>query len=112
LKIDTVLLQDVWINFRRMCFKNYRLDPVYYISAPHLADPASLKITGQKLGLITEQKLYEIYEFGIRGGQSMIPHRYALAQTNIWWPCCIGIVKINNDQVLLQLFETKVWKVY
>jgi hypothetical protein len=79
LKIDTVLLQDVWINFRRMCFKNYRLDPVYYISAPHLADSASLKITGQNLGLITEQKLYEIYEFGIRGGQSMIPHRYALA---------------------------------
>lgn len=59
-------------------FKNYRLDPVYYISAPHLADSASLKTTGQKLGLITEQKLYEIYEFGIRG-QSMIPHRYSLA---------------------------------
>jgi hypothetical protein len=72
LKIHTVLLQDVWINFKRMCFKNYRLDPVYYISAPHLADSASLKITGQKLGFITEQKLYE---FGIRGGQSMIPHR-------------------------------------
>jgi hypothetical protein len=55
------------------------------ISAPHLADSASIIITGQKLGLITEKVLYEMYEFRIRGGQSMIPHRYALANNNCYF---------------------------
>ncbi|KAK9681095.1 hypothetical protein QE152_g38580 [Popillia japonica] len=79
LKLETILLKDVHDNFRKTCYKNYKLDPVYYISAPDLADAVSLKITGKKLELIQDQKLYEMYENGIRGGISMIPHRHAIA---------------------------------
>ena len=34
---DTLLLADVYENFRTMCLKKYQLDPVYFVSAPGLA---------------------------------------------------------------------------
>ena len=34
---DTLLLADVFENFRNVCIKVYELDPVYFISAPELA---------------------------------------------------------------------------
>ena len=36
-KSDTLLLPDVFENFRNMCLKIYKLDPVYFVSAPGLA---------------------------------------------------------------------------
>ena len=34
---DTLLLADVYENFRNMCLNIYELDPVYFVSAPGLA---------------------------------------------------------------------------
>ena len=34
---DTQSLADVFENFRNMCIRVYRLDPVYFLSAPGLA---------------------------------------------------------------------------
>ena len=34
---DTLLLEDVFENFRNMCLDIYELDPVYFMSAPGLA---------------------------------------------------------------------------
>ena len=46
---DTLLLADVYENFRNMCLNIYELDPVYFVSAPGLAWQAWLKKTGVKL---------------------------------------------------------------
>ncbi|KAK9729572.1 hypothetical protein QE152_g15868 [Popillia japonica] len=73
LKLDTILLKDVFDNFRKTCYKNYKLDPVYY-----KLDHKCTKFS-QELELINNQNLYELYENGIRGGISMIPHRHAIA---------------------------------
>ena len=34
LKSDTLLLADVFENFRKMCLKIYHLDPIKFLSAP------------------------------------------------------------------------------
>ena len=34
---DTLLLADVFLNFRNMCLKMHELDPAHFLSAPGLA---------------------------------------------------------------------------
>ena len=48
---DTLLLVDVFEDFRNMCLKIYELDPAKYLSAPRLAWQAALKKTQVKLDL-------------------------------------------------------------
>ena len=40
---DTLLLADVFKNFRDKCNEIYELDPVYFVSTPELAWQACLK---------------------------------------------------------------------
>ena len=42
---DTLLLSDVFKNFRDMCLKEYELDPAHFLSLPGLARQACLKKT-------------------------------------------------------------------
>ena len=42
LKTDVLLLADVFENFRDVCIENYKLDPVWYYTAPGLAWDACL----------------------------------------------------------------------
>ena len=50
---DTLLLADVFENFRNMRIKDYGLDPVYFL-LPELAWQACLKKTDKKLELISD----------------------------------------------------------
>ena len=54
LKSDTLLLADVFENFRKMYLKIYHLDPVKCLSASGLAWQAALKKTEVKLELLTD----------------------------------------------------------
>ena len=42
-KSNTLLLADVFENFRNMCLKIYELDPAKFLSAPGLPCQAALK---------------------------------------------------------------------
>ena len=63
---DTLLLADVFENFRNMCIKIYELDPPKFLSASGLAWQTALKRTKAKLDLSTDDMLL-LVEKGIRG---------------------------------------------
>ena len=76
---DTLLLADVFENFRNMCLDIYGLDPVYFVSAPGLAWQACLKKTGVELELLADIDMLLMVEEGIRGGICQAIYRYAKA---------------------------------
>ena len=76
---DTLLLADVFENFRNMCIKVYELDPARFFSAPGLAWQACLKKTDVELELITDVDMLLMIEKGIRAGICHAVYRYAEA---------------------------------
>ena len=76
---DTLLLADVYENFRNMCLEKYELDPTYIVPARGLAWQACLKNTGAKLELITNYDMILMTEKSIRGGICQATHKYAKA---------------------------------
>ena len=80
LKTDVLLLADVFENFRKVCLATYKLDPAHYISAPGLSWDSMLRTTKVELDLITDPDMHLFLEKGMRGGISMISHRYAEAR--------------------------------
>ena len=79
---DTLLLADVFENFRNKCIKIHELDPAHFLSAPGLASQACLRKTGIKLELLTNADMLLMVEKGIRGGICHAIHRYAKANNN------------------------------
>ena len=51
---DTLLLEDVFENFRDKCIKIYELDTAHFLPAPRLAWQACLKKTKVNLVLLTD----------------------------------------------------------
>ena len=76
---DTLLLADVFENFRNKCIDIYGLASVYFVSAPGLPWQAGLKKTEVKLELLTDYEMILMIEKGIRGGICQAVHRYAKA---------------------------------
>ena len=76
---DTLLLPDVFENFRNMCIKVYELDPAHFLSLPGLAWQACLKKTNIKLEMLTDYDMLLMVEEGIRGGICHSIHRHAKA---------------------------------
>ena len=76
---DTLLLADVFNNFRDMCIKEYELEPAHFLSLPGLAWQACLKKTNIELELLTDYALLLMVEEGIKGGICHSIHRYAKA---------------------------------
>ena len=75
----TLLLADVFENFRDQFIEIYRLDPAQFLSAPRLAWQACLKKTGVELELLTDTDMLLMVEEGIRGGICQAMLRYAKA---------------------------------
>ena len=76
---DTILLAEIYENFRNKCIEIYRLDPAHFLSAPGLAWQACLKKTGVKLDLLTDKDMLFMIEKGTRGGMCNAVYRYAKA---------------------------------
>ena len=64
---DTLLLADIFENFRNVSLKTYELDPAYFVSLPGFAWHACLKIMRVKLELITNINMLLMIEDGMHG---------------------------------------------
>ena len=89
---DTLLLADVFENFREMCLKEYELDPTHFLSLPGLAWQACLKKTNVELEILTDYDMLLMVEEGIRGGICHSIHRYAKANNKY-------MKNYNNNEV-------------
>ena len=65
LQSGTLLLADVFENFRVKCIKIYKLDSAHFLLAPGLVWQACLKKTGVKLELLTDNHMLMMIEKGI-----------------------------------------------
>ena len=63
---DTLLLTDIFENFRSTFREIYQLDPAYFVSLPGLAWQACLKKNRVKLELLTDPDMLLMFEVGIR----------------------------------------------
>ena len=79
LKTDVILLANVFEAFRKVCLKNYGLDPAHFYTAPGLARKASLKKTRIRLELLLNPDMLLMFERGIRGGITQSVNRWAKA---------------------------------
>ena len=68
IQCDTLLLADVFENFRDKCIGRYELDSAHFLSAPGLAWQACLTKTKVELELLTNIDTLLMAEKGIRGG--------------------------------------------
>ena len=76
---DVLLLADVFEEFRRISMRDYDLDPAKFYTLPNMSWQCMLKKTGVELELLTDYDQHLMVENAIRGGISMISHRYAKA---------------------------------
>ena len=68
LKTNVILLANVFEAFRKVCLKNYGLDPAHFCAAPGLAWKACLRKTRIRLELLLDPDMLLMFERGIRGG--------------------------------------------
>ena len=95
---DTLLLADLFENFRNECMKVYELDPANFLTAPGLAWQACLKKTDVKLALLTNFNMLLMVEEGIRGGMCHAIHRYTKANNKY--------IKNYNEKEDTKVFTT------
>jgi len=79
LRSDITLLADVFENYRKFFREKFQLDAARYLSLPGLSYDCMMKHTKCKLDYIYDQETYDFLRKGLRGGVSMIPHRYVEA---------------------------------
>ena len=76
---DTLVLADVFGNFRRKHIKKYEFDPAHFLSALRLLWQTCLKKTEAKLELLIDINVFLMVEKAIRGGICLAIYRFAQA---------------------------------
>ena len=79
LQTDTLLVADVFENFRNMCIKIFKLDPAKFLSVPGLTWQITMKKFKVKLDLLTDIDILLMVGKSIRGGICHSIYCYAKA---------------------------------
>ena len=79
LRMDVILLANVFEAFRKVCLDNYGLGPAHFYMAPGLVWKACLKKTKIRLELLLDPDMLLMFERGIGGGITQSVHRWSKA---------------------------------
>ena len=96
LKLDVLLLADMFEKIRNNSLKNYGLCLSYYLNKPGLTWDAMLKLAKIELELIPDPDMYIFFEKNKTGGMSCISNRYSNSIINFW-----NLMTKNNNQNIL-----------
>ena len=89
LKLDILLLCDIFETFRNLTLSEDQIDPVHFISLPHLSFTTALNMNKDDLPhYLTDAAMYNFFERGIRGGMTFTNIHRARAR----------IPELNNNQ--------------
>ena len=83
LKTDVILLANVFEAFRKVCLKNYGLDPAHFYTAPGLAWKACLKKTRIHLELLLDPDMLLCVR---EGSEEELPSPLIDGLRHIWVP--------------------------
>lgn len=89
-------------QYRKVSLENFELDPLWFYSTPGLSWEAALKFTKVELDLIDCPEKYTFLEKALRGGVSVVPHRYAKSINHYINP---EIHKSDPDQSYLFMLD-------
>ena len=92
---DTLLLADVFENFRNLFLEIHELDSARFLTAPGLALQAVLKKTKIKINLLTDTDMLLMVEKGIRVGIFYVIYQYAKTNNK-----CMKYYDKNNESSL------------
>ena len=76
LKTDVLHLSDVFKTFTNTFLKHYKRDPLWFYTAQRLAWHVMLKKTKVNLEFVLDNSLLGFFEQQLRGGVSIVFHRY------------------------------------
>lgn len=79
MKVDVMLLYDIFKKFRNLCLETYGLDPSFYYTAPVMFIDRMFKHTKVKLELLSDYNKILMFKMGIRGGFTQAVTRYSKA---------------------------------
>ena len=101
LKTDVILLSNVFETFRKVCLKNYGLDPAHFYTAPGLAWKACVKKTRFRSELLLDPDMLLMLKRGTRGGITQSVNRWAKADN----PCMGSDFAPNKPTKYLQYLD-------
>ena len=73
---DTLILAQVFEEFRKESMDNFNMDPSHFISLPGFAYKAFLKQTEVNLEYITDVEMFDMLSANLRGGHSFCSQRF------------------------------------
>ncbi|VVC38659.1 Ribonuclease H-like domain [Cinara cedri] len=94
MKVDVMLLCDVFENFRNLSMDTYGVDLNYYYTAPGMAFDCALKITKVELELLPDYNEVIMMEAGTRSGLTQAVKRYTKPTTVMF----LAMILRNRNQ--------------
>ena len=96
LKLDVYLLGDVFETFRNKALEEDQLDPVHFVTLPHMSYQSAFKMTKTQIHLLQDFEMFNLFERGIRGGMTFVNKHQIKDKTTDDYKIRIIYIDMNN----------------